>query len=202
MLPRVGALRAGRGRRSPGRDDRALPSGNKGSARPAAAPSHFRPRGARARAAPRCRAGQDFPLPSFGKLAPRPVTREEGRGGGRPGRARLGSERRQRLFLFRASGEGCPGPRAPPLGAPRSHLPGPRGLWTPSPCVQRARGPRPSLQTRDTRGLPEGRGLVPGDGEQPAPCTPSGAAEGGNCITVSERPGGSSPARNLGQVQG
>lgn len=108
-------------------------------------------------------AGSGFPSAEFREvsLAARYAGRRGGKGGS-PGGAREGSKLRHRLFLFRARGESCRGPRTSPSGprvTPGFELPGRR--------VQLFRGPRSSLQILDVWGLPEGSGLVPRDRQQP-----------------------------------
>lgn len=181
-------------------------SSNKGAARPLLPPTSV-PRAPWRAPAPRCGPGQDFPLRSFGKLAPWPVTLGGGAGkGGDPGGGVHASVQNcdTARFLSRLHGRvarAAVGSRAPPP-VPGSRLRRARaGLKSPRGAPGQPASPRPSLQIRVACGLPEGSGLGP-RGPPAAAGTLSRPPEGGNCITVGERPGGSSPGRSLGQVRG
>lgn len=159
-------------------------SSNKGAARPLLPPTSVA--GAPRRApAPRCGPGQDFPLRSFGKLAPRPVTLGGGAG---KGVTRRGAhecwELRHCLFPLptaRARAAVAPRPSSGPRVAPPQ---GPRGFEVPARRARPARGSTPL--PADSGGVPApGREWFRPRGPPAAAGTLSRAPEGGNCITVS-----------------
>lgn len=170
--PQVGSVllrRAGKGGRFSGRGDAGCsqrPAGSRSLVTKALRghSSHPLPSPASPSARrPKEPAGSGFPSAEFREVSP--AARYAGRRdrkGGSPGGARECSKLRHRLFLFRACGESCRGPRTSP--------PGPRvtpGFELSAGRVQLSRGPRPSLQILDVWGLPEGSGLVPRDRRQP-----------------------------------
>lgn len=167
------------------------PSRNKGSAGPRLPPTSV-PSARRGEE----RAGTGFLSAEFREVSAA-ARYAESRAGRRVARgvARQLSELRHRPVPFptpAASGRGCGGPHAPAQGPRPAPPQGPRGFEPDAWCARPLRLPT----FLRACWLPEGSGLAS------VPCTLSGAPEGGNCITVSERRGGCRPGRNLGQVRG
>ena len=108
-------------------------------------------------AAGRCWPGQDFPLPSFGKLAQLPVTWGGGRERGRPGQG-------TRVFRTATLPVSFPGEWPWPQrlsSKSQGRSSGglgvvPRSFELPAPGFQQASCPRPSLQIPDACGLQGG----------------------------------------------
>lgn len=122
----------------------------------AAAPTHFRPRRARARAAPRHRPAQASPPRSFGKLAGRPVRRGGGAGKGRPGEGQACAQSCDTAGLPVSP----PGRRARQQRPPGAFLGVPGSRPSGGKCRRRApcqpAGPRPSARAPGREGFSPG----------------------------------------------